>query len=180
MNDHELHRVVQYVTASTSYARDTVSDILHTGLGELSALAAHSTRPFEREALLEYVSQWTIKRTGQPEPLVREVLGSARIDRKSELAIVAWSRGRADSTCATCASSAFKHRSKSSKGFLTRWVRSHRSDTTRDEVLCRTGRFAIMPNLLLRSCQAASNCILSSDCAVIGENHQNQREMQPR
>ncbi|HET7059044.1 MAG TPA: hypothetical protein VFI05_09940 [Nitrospiraceae bacterium] len=77
MNDHELHRVVQYVTASTSYARDTVSDILHTGLGELSALAAHSTRPFEREALLEYVSQWTIKRTGQPEPLVREVLGCA-------------------------------------------------------------------------------------------------------
>ena len=77
MNDHELHRVVQYVTASTSYARDTVSDILHTSLGELSALAAHSTRPFEREALLEYVSQWTIKRTGQPEPLVREVLGCA-------------------------------------------------------------------------------------------------------
>ncbi len=77
MNDQELHRVVQYVTASTSYARDTVSDILHTGLGELSALAAHSTRSFEREALLEYVSQWTIKRTGQPEPLVREVLGCA-------------------------------------------------------------------------------------------------------
>lgn len=77
MNDHELHRVVQYVTASTSYARDTVSDILHTGLGELSALAAHSTRPFEREALLEYVSQWTIKQTGQPEPLVREILGCA-------------------------------------------------------------------------------------------------------
>lgn len=77
MNDHELHRVVQYVTASTSYARDTVSDILHIGLGELSALAAHSTRSFEREVLLEYVSQWTMKRTGQPEPLVREVLGCA-------------------------------------------------------------------------------------------------------
>jgi hypothetical protein len=26
---------------------------------------------------MEYVSQWTIKRTGQPEPLVREVLGCA-------------------------------------------------------------------------------------------------------
>ena len=76
MNDHELHRVVQYVTASTSYARDTVSNILHTGLGELSALAAHSTRPFEREALLEYVSQWTIKRSAQRKSLVREVLGS--------------------------------------------------------------------------------------------------------
>lgn len=77
MNDQELHRVVQYVTARTSYGRETVAVILHTGLGELSALAAHSTRPFERETLLEYVSQWTIKRTGQPEPLVREVLGCA-------------------------------------------------------------------------------------------------------
>ncbi len=77
MNDQELHRIVQYVTASTSYARETVADILHTGLGELSSLAIHSTRPFERDALLEYVSQWTIKRTGQPEPLVREVLGCA-------------------------------------------------------------------------------------------------------
>jgi len=77
MNEQELNRVVQYVTASTSYGRETVADILHTGLGELSTLATHSTRQFEREALLEYVSQWTIKRTGQPEPLVREVLGCA-------------------------------------------------------------------------------------------------------
>jgi len=77
MNEQELHRIVQYVTASTSYARETVADILHTGLGELSTLATHSTRSFERDALLEYVSQWTIKRTGQPEPLVREVLGCA-------------------------------------------------------------------------------------------------------
>lgn len=77
MNDHELHRVVQYVTASTSYGRDTVADILRTGLSELSALATHSATAFERDALLEYVSQWTIKQTGQPEPLVREVLGCA-------------------------------------------------------------------------------------------------------
>jgi hypothetical protein len=77
MNDQELHRVVQYVTASTSYGRDTVADILRTGLGELSALATHSTIAFERDALLEYVSQWTMKQTGQPEPLVREVLGCA-------------------------------------------------------------------------------------------------------
>jgi hypothetical protein len=27
--------------------------------------------------LLEYVCQWTIKRTAQPEPLVREILGCA-------------------------------------------------------------------------------------------------------
>ena len=77
MNDHELHRIVQYVTASTSYARETVGDILRVGLRELSALATHSTRSFDRETLLEYVSQWTIKQTGQPEPLVREVLGCA-------------------------------------------------------------------------------------------------------
>ena len=77
MNDQELHRVVQYVIARTSYGRETVADILHTGLGELSVLATHSSRPFERDDLLEYVSQWTIKRTGQPEPLVREVLGCA-------------------------------------------------------------------------------------------------------
>lgn len=77
MNEQELHRVVQYVTASTSYGRDTVADILRTGLGELSVLATQSATVFEREALFEYVSQWTMKRTGQPEPLVREVLGCA-------------------------------------------------------------------------------------------------------
>jgi hypothetical protein len=77
MNDHELQRVVQYVTASTSYARETVCDILRTGFTELSTLATHSTQSFERDALLEYVSRWTIKQTGQPEPLVREVLACA-------------------------------------------------------------------------------------------------------
>lgn len=77
MNDQEINRAVQYVTASTSYGRDTVANILKTGLGELTELAVQSTRQFERDDLLEYVSQWTIKRTGQPEPLVREVLGCA-------------------------------------------------------------------------------------------------------
>ncbi len=77
MTDHEINRAVQYVTASTSYGRDTVADILQTGLRELAQLAVQSTRQFERETLLEYASQWTIKRTGQPEPLVREVLGCA-------------------------------------------------------------------------------------------------------
>lgn len=77
MTDQELNRAVQYVIASTSYARETVADIMRTGFSELAALATHSTKQFEREALLEYVSQWTIKRTGQPEPLVREVLSCA-------------------------------------------------------------------------------------------------------
>jgi hypothetical protein len=77
MTDHEINRAVQYVTASTSYGRDIVAEILRTGLRELAELAVQSTRQFQREAVLEYVSQWTIKRTGQPEPLVREVLGCA-------------------------------------------------------------------------------------------------------
>jgi hypothetical protein len=77
MNDQEINRAVQYVTASTCYGRETVAAILKTGLGELTDLAVQSTRQFERDALLEYVSQWTIKQTGHPEPLVREVLGCA-------------------------------------------------------------------------------------------------------
>src|SRR5262245_2816799 len=77
MTDQELNRAVQYVTASTSYGRETVETILKTGFGELTELAIQSNRQFERDALLEYVSQWTIKRTGQPEPLVREILGCA-------------------------------------------------------------------------------------------------------
>ncbi|MCX5722036.1 MAG: hypothetical protein NT179_08420 [Nitrospirae bacterium] len=77
MTDQELNRAIQYVTASTSYGRDTVADILTTGLGEMTTLATHSSERFEREVLLEYVCQWTIKRTGQPEPLVREILGYA-------------------------------------------------------------------------------------------------------
>ena len=51
MNDQEINRAVQYVTASTSYGRETVAAILKTGLGELSELAIQSTRPFERDAL---------------------------------------------------------------------------------------------------------------------------------
>ncbi|MDO8358400.1 MAG: hypothetical protein Q7U76_18630 [Nitrospirota bacterium] len=77
MTDQELNRAVQYVTASTSYGRDMVADILKTGLGEMTALATESSERFERDVLLEYVCQWTIKRTAQPEPLVREILGCA-------------------------------------------------------------------------------------------------------
>ena len=77
MTDQELNRAIQYVTASTSYGRDTVAEILTTGLSEMTALATQSSERFEPEVLLEYVCQWTIKRTGQPEPLVREILGYA-------------------------------------------------------------------------------------------------------
>jgi hypothetical protein len=46
-------------------------------LSELSLLSAQSSRRFEREDLLGYLCQWTMKRTGHPEPLVREVLDGA-------------------------------------------------------------------------------------------------------
>lgn len=77
MTDQELNRAVQYVTASTSYGRDTVAEILKTGLREMTSLAMQSSELFERDVLVEYVCQWTIKRTSQPEPLVREILGCA-------------------------------------------------------------------------------------------------------
>lgn len=77
MTEQELNRAIQYVTASTSYGRETVAEILKTGLGELTTLATQASRQFDRETLLEYVCQWTIKQSGQPEPLVREVLGCA-------------------------------------------------------------------------------------------------------
>lgn len=77
MTEQELNRAIQYVTASTSYGRETIANILKTGLGELTTLATQASRQFDRETLLEYVCQWTIKRTGQPETLVREVLGCA-------------------------------------------------------------------------------------------------------
>jgi len=77
MTDQELNRAVQYVIASTSYGRDTVESVLRTGFTELTELALQTTRRFERDSLLEYVSQWTIKQTKQPEPLVREILACA-------------------------------------------------------------------------------------------------------
>ena len=77
MTKQELNRVIQYVTATTSYGRETVAEILTTGVSELTVLSGQSSATLEREPLLEYVCQWTMKRTGHPEPLVREVLGSA-------------------------------------------------------------------------------------------------------
>ncbi|WP_447973356.1 hypothetical protein [Nitrospira sp. Kam-Ns4a] len=52
-----------------------MAEIIRTGLGELGSLATSSIFTFERDSLLEYVCQWTIRRTGYPEPMVREVLG---------------------------------------------------------------------------------------------------------
>ena len=77
VTEQKLHRAVQYVTASTSYGRDIVAEIIHIGFAELAALAISSSRPFSRQTLLEYVCTWTIKQTGQQEQMVREVLGCA-------------------------------------------------------------------------------------------------------
>lgn len=77
MTEQELNRAVQYVTAATSYGKETVETVVRTCLMELSALAMESRRSYTRETLMEYVCQWTIRRTGQAEPLVREVLGCA-------------------------------------------------------------------------------------------------------
>ncbi len=80
MTEQEINRAIQYVTAATSYGRDTVAEILRTGLSELSVLSTQSTRRFERENLLGYLCQWTMTRTGHPEPLVREVLDGGPAD----------------------------------------------------------------------------------------------------
>lgn len=75
MTEQEINRAVQYVVASTSYGRDTVAEILTTGFAELEALALSTNQVFERDTLVEYVCRWTMQKTGQPEPLVREILG---------------------------------------------------------------------------------------------------------
>ena len=77
MTEQEMNRAVQYVVARTSYGRDTVDRIVRTGFSEFQTLATRSTCQFEREHLLEYVCRWTMAKTRQPEPLVREVLGCA-------------------------------------------------------------------------------------------------------
>src|SRR5438132_6563373 len=75
MTESEVTRAVQDVAASTSYGRETVSEVIRTGLAEMTALATTSSLQAGRETILAYVCQWTIKQTGYPEPLVWEVLG---------------------------------------------------------------------------------------------------------
>jgi hypothetical protein len=56
MTDHEINRAIQYVTASISYDRKTVAEVLRRGFEELLVLATQSTRRFDRDTLLEYVT----------------------------------------------------------------------------------------------------------------------------
>jgi hypothetical protein len=77
VTDNEMNRAIQYVTASTSYGRDAVAEIVRTGFAEIADLAGSGSKALDRAALLEYVCHWTMRRTGQPETMVREVLGCA-------------------------------------------------------------------------------------------------------
>ena len=77
MTDQELNRAIQYVTASTSHSRDIVASVLRAGFDEMTALAVHATSRFNREDLMGYICQWSMRQTGQPEPLVREILDCA-------------------------------------------------------------------------------------------------------
>lgn len=77
MTEQEVNRAVLYVTASTDYGRDMVAEILGVGFTELTSLSTTLSRGYDRDTLLEYVCQWTMRKTGHPEPLVREVLGCA-------------------------------------------------------------------------------------------------------
>ena len=74
MDQSEIHRIAQYVTTRTSYGHSEVEDILQTGILEMVSLAQTSTQKLERQHLLEYVCQWTIRQTKYPETMIREVL----------------------------------------------------------------------------------------------------------
>ena len=74
MDQSEIHRIAQYVTTRTSYGHLEVEDIVQTGILEIVSLAQTATQKFERQHLLEYVCQWTIRQTKYPETMIREVL----------------------------------------------------------------------------------------------------------
>ena len=74
MNESELQKIIQYVTARLSYGLPETAEIIRTGFGELVDLAKTSTTALERDAILAYVCAYTVKKTGHPEPMVREVL----------------------------------------------------------------------------------------------------------
>jgi len=86
MTENELRRVIQYVTARLSYGLPETSAIIRTGFGELVELARTNQTPLERDAILGYVVAYTVKKTGQTEPMVREVLdaGGRWLDQACE------------------------------------------------------------------------------------------------
>ncbi len=86
MTDSELQRIIQYVTGRFSYGLPETTEIVRTGFSELVALATTSTTRLERDAILAYVVAYTAKKTGHPEPMVREVLeaGGRWLDQACE------------------------------------------------------------------------------------------------
>ena len=76
MTEPELQRVIQYITGQLSYGLPITSDILRTGFGELAALAMTTTAKLDRESIVAYICAYTAKKTGHPEPMVREILES--------------------------------------------------------------------------------------------------------
>lgn len=86
MTESELQRVIQYVTARLSFGLPMTTEIIRTGFDELMELAKTSTTRLNRDDILAYVCAYTVKKTGHPEPQVREVLeaGGRWLDQACE------------------------------------------------------------------------------------------------
>jgi hypothetical protein len=74
MTESELQRVIQYITGQLSYGLPVTSEVVRTGFGELAELAKTAKTKVDRESILAYICAYTVKKTGQPETLVREIL----------------------------------------------------------------------------------------------------------
>jgi hypothetical protein len=74
MTEAELQRIIQYVTGQLSYGLPVTSEVVLTGFGEIAHLAKTHTAKLDRETILAYICAYTVKKTGQPEPIVREIL----------------------------------------------------------------------------------------------------------
>ena len=74
MTECELQRVIQYITGQLSYGLPATSEVLRTGFDELAELAKTTTAKLDRESILAYICAYTAKKTGHPEPMVREIL----------------------------------------------------------------------------------------------------------
>ena len=94
MTEPELQRVIQYITGQLSYGLPMTSDVLRTGFGELAALAQTTTAKLDRESIVAYICAYTAKKTGHPEPMVREILesGGRWLDQACEA--LAWQESK--------------------------------------------------------------------------------------
>jgi hypothetical protein len=86
MTETELQRVIQYVTGQLSYGLPVTSEVLRIGFEEIVELAKTSTAKLDRESILAYLCAYTVKKTGHPEPMVREILeaGGRWLDEAGE------------------------------------------------------------------------------------------------